>query len=52
MYLPRIMACIGLFSNVSHFMINKNLARPAPARALPSESLQASDAICAALQII
>ena len=38
---------MGLFSNVSQFMIIKNVVRPGPAHALPSESLQASDATCA-----
>ena len=38
---------MGLFSNVSHFMIIKNVVRPGPARALPPESLQAPDATCA-----
>jgi hypothetical protein len=45
MYLPRIMATIGLFSTASQFMAIRNVARQGPAHALPPESQQASATI-------
>ena len=45
MYLPRIMATIGLFSTASQFMVIRNAARQDPAHALPPESQQSSATI-------